>query len=105
MEDNIKQLLGRRIKEIRTKKGYTQEKLAEMINIGERNLIKIECGNNFVTAETLSKILSALDVEASELFDFKHNNELPILKEELLNAINNETVDINLLYRFYKSIK
>lgn len=107
MENNvdIKKLLGRRIKELRNKKGMTQERLAEMIGVGERNLSKIECGNNFITAETLSKILSALDVQASDLFNFEHNNDLKTLKKELLEAIQNETVDINTLYRFYKSIK
>lgn len=102
---DIKKLLGRRIKEIRTKRKLTQEKLAEMIGVGERNLSKIECGNNFITAETLSKILKALNVEASELFDFSHNNDISTLKGELLKAIEDETIDINLLYRFYKSIK
>ncbi len=107
MENNIdiKKLLGRRIKELRTRKGMTQEKLAEMIGVGERNLSKIECGNNFVTSETLSNILSALDVEPSELFNFKHLDEKEELKTELIEAIKNEQVDIKLMYRFYKSLK
>ena len=64
MDNNtdIKKLLGRRIKELRTKKGLTQEKLAELVGVGERNLSKIECGNNFVTSETLTNILNALEV-------------------------------------------
>ena len=102
---NIKKLLGRRIKEIRIRKGMTQEKLAELVGIGERNLSKIECGNNFITAETLSNILSALDIEASELFSFKHLEDTEELKEELINAIKNESVDVTMLYRFYRSIK
>ena len=55
MKDNadIKKLLGRRIKELRESKDLTQEQLAEKIGIGQRNLSKIECGNNFVTSETL----------------------------------------------------
>ncbi len=107
MDNNIdiKKLLGRRIKELRTRKGMTQEKLAEMIGVGERNLSKIECGNNFVTSETLSNILSALDVEPSELFNFKHLDEKEELKTELIEAIKNEQVDIKLMYRFYKSLK
>lgn len=107
MENNIdiKKLLGWRIKELRTRKGMTQEKLAEMIGVGERNLSKIECGNNFVTSETLSNILSALDVEPSELFNFKHLDEKEELKTELIEAIKNEQVDIKLMYRFYKSLK
>ena len=52
MENNIKVLLGKRIKELRNKRGFTQEFLAEKIGVGQRNLSKIECGNNFVTADT-----------------------------------------------------
>ena len=57
MENNleIKKLLGQRIKELRTKKGYTQEQLTEKLNIGQRTLSKIERGNTFVSAETLAK--------------------------------------------------
>ncbi len=102
---DIKKLLGKRIKEIRTRQGLTQENLAEKIGVGQRNLSKIECGSNFVTSETLARILSALNVEAKELFDFNHNNNTDILKQELLEAITNETIDLNLMYRFYEAIK
>ena len=107
MEDNIdiKKLLGKRIKELREHKNLTQEKLAEKIGIGQRNLSKIECGNNFVTSETLSKIISALQVEAKDLFDFNHKNDKEILKRELFEAIKEEKVDVELLYRFYQSVK
>ncbi|MBQ3311991.1 helix-turn-helix transcriptional regulator [bacterium] len=102
---DIKQLLGKRIKELRVQRGYTQEYLSEKIGIGQRNLSKIECGNNFVTAETLSKLLKVLNIEAKELFDFKHKQDKEGLKQELLQAIIHETVDIELLYKFYSTIK
>ena len=82
---DIKKLLGRRIKEIRTKRKLTQEKLAEMIGVGERNLSKIECGNNFITAETLSKVINALSIEPQELFIFDHHKDESFLKKELLD--------------------
>ena len=40
----------KRIKELRLKRGLTQGKLGEMINVVERNMSKIECGKSFVTA-------------------------------------------------------
>ena len=36
----MKELLGKRIKELRIKKQLTQEQLAEMTDMGERNLAK-----------------------------------------------------------------
>ena len=101
---DIKKLFGKRLKELRIKRGLTQEKLAEMIDIGERNLSKIECGNCFVKAETISKLLIALGVSANELFDFSALENEKSLKETLKFAIDNDLVDINLLFRIYRSI-
>lgn len=107
MENNldIKKLLGKRIKELRTRKNLTQAQLAETVDIAERTLSKIECGQTFVTADTLAKIITALEVEPAELFNFKHLEEKEILKDELITAIKNEEVDIPTLYRIYKSLK
>jgi len=100
--NEIKILLGKRIKELRKLKNLTQEQLAEKMEIDQRNLSKIECGNNFITAETLSKILMALDVEANELFDFRHLDDENILKEKLISAINDNSANIKQLYQFYR---
>ena len=101
----MKELLGKRIKELRIKKRLTQEQLAEMTDMGERNLSKIECGINFVSADTLAKLTQALDVSPKELFDFEHLKDENVRSEELLTAIKNKTVDVDLLYRIYQSIK
>ena len=101
----MKELLGRRIKELRTKKRLTQEQLAEMVGMGERNLSKIECGINFVSAETLEKISIALDVLPKDLFDFNHLKDENIRKNELITAISSNKIDVDLLYRIYQSIK
>ena len=101
----MKKLFGKRIKALRQKKGLTQEKLAEILGIGERNLSKIECGVNFVSADTLEKLAIALDVSIKELFDFEHLKDEEIQKVELINAIKKDIVDIDLLYRIYSAIK
>lgn len=44
---NIKSLLGKRIKEIRKKRGLTQEKLAELAGIETPSLSNIENGKNY----------------------------------------------------------
>ena len=102
-EFDIKKLFGKRIKELKIKQGLTQEQLAEMIEVGERNLSKIECGNVFVKASTITKLIKALKVEPQELFEFSQyqNN----LKQELITAIQNNDVDVDLLYKIYRSIK
>ena len=57
---NIKTLLGKKIKQYRILRGFSQEKLAELLNISQRTLSGIECGNNFLTSQTMDKILEVL---------------------------------------------
>ena len=104
-ENNIKKLLGKKIKELRIKRGFTQEQLSEKIGIGERNLSKIECGKNFVTAETLSNLLIALEVSAKDLFDFDYYKKETDIKNEIINAIENDEIDVKTMYKFYVAIK
>jgi len=103
--NDIKILFGKRLKELRIKKGLTQEQLAEIIGVGERNVSKIECGKNFVKLETLTNILNALDIEPQELFDYEHLQDKETLKKELINGLKNDTVDVELLYRIYEALK
>ena len=104
-ELDIKKLLGKRIKEIRIKRGLTQERLAELIEIGERNLSKIECGLCFVKAETIARLLQALEVESKELFDFSEFQESRKIKKVLIDEIKNDKIDVDLLYKIYRAIK
>ncbi len=80
---NIKKSFGEKIKRLRKLRHYTQEEFAEMIDIAPRNLSKIEVGTNFVTAETLEKILVALNVTTEELFANDHIKD----KKELISEI------------------
>ena len=50
-------------------------------------------------------MIIALDVEPYELFNFDHHNEVYKLKAKLIEAVENETVDIKILYSLYKTIK
>ena len=67
-----KKLLGKRIKEIRKNCDYTQEELAEKVNIDITTLSGIESGRHFPSLVTLEKIANALNVSIITLFDYKH---------------------------------
>ena len=69
---SIKKLLGKKIKRLRKLRGFTQDKFAEMIDITPRNLNRIEAGENFVTSQTLDKILNNLNVSADILFSYEY---------------------------------
>lgn len=69
--NRIKELLGKRIKELREKRGYTQQQLAEKVGIDQRNLSKIECGITF-PSKSLAELARCLQISLPELFDFEH---------------------------------
>lgn len=69
---DIKKLLGKRIKEIRTAKRYTQEYLAELTGLGSTSISKIENGLYHPTDDNLDKISKALEVEPYKLYKYDH---------------------------------
>lgn len=101
---NIKKQLGSKIKRLRQKRGYTQEQLAERIEIAPRTLSGIENGENFVTAETLEKVFDALNVSSSELFAFDHIKPKEELISEIVSDVQN-LKDREKIETIYKIIK
>ena len=76
---NLKEAFGARVKELRKMRGFTQEELAEMIDLNPRQLARLEKGENFSSAETLAKLAVGLDITLSDLFDFEWNQEVTLL--------------------------
>lgn len=101
---SIKKQLGAKIKRLRQKQGLTQEQLAEKIDIATRTMSGIETGENFVTSDTLEKILEVLNVSSSELFAFDHIKPQNDLKEEIITDIQN-LKDRNKIETVYKIVK
>lgn len=100
----LKKNIGKRIKEIRKKRGLSQERLSELVDIEQNTLSYIETGNNFCSAETLDKIIKALDIEPQELFDFGHYKNNAELIDEINNLLNKNPEKIPEFYRILKAI-
>ena len=86
-----KKLLGKRIKELRKHKGYTQEQMSEMIDIETSSLSGIESGRFFPSLHVLEKISSVLGVELVEFFRFSSVNIPDNLDEEIINIIEHQS--------------
>ena len=97
---NIKELLGKNIKEKRLSQHLTQEQLAEKIGISPKSLSQIELGNNFISAENLEQICFALMLQPKNLFDFEDENS----KEKIEYVINKLKHNSSLLNKIYKII-
>lgn len=98
-------LIGKRIAEIRIKRGLTQEKLAEMVNYSANHIAKLESARTNPSFNLLINIAKAMNVEMKDIFNYQDINSIEYIKRELLNSIN--TADdntIKLLYKFYKTL-
>ena len=102
----IKYLLGQKIKELRNKRGLSQQQLSELINIDQRNLSNIECGKTFPT-KSLMIIAEKLNISLPELFDFDYILEQPqdIKKYITENLENLNDENIKIIYRLIKSMQ
>ena len=96
----ISKNLGLRIKELREKRGLTQLKLAEILNMEASNLSKIERGVQIPKEESLENISKALEVEVKELFDYSHFAD----KDSLITKINKilELSDEKTVPKYYR---
>lgn len=63
----MNEILGARIRELRTAKGLVQEQVAGKIGMSRQRYARIENGTNNITLEDLSGIASALDVEIGDI--------------------------------------
>jgi len=103
---NNKQLLGKRIKELRKAKGLTQEKLAELIEIETGSLSAIESGRHFPSLPTLEKIAHYLNTELEYLFKFTSILSVKEMREKITQNIDKlSDENIKFIYKFFEHIK
>lgn len=101
----IKHELGKKIKRMRIKRELTQEALSEAVNISQRTLSGIEIGENFVTAETLDRIVKALDTTCEELFKVNHlKSENELVDEICKSAKKLKDIKLEIAYKVIKSL-
>ncbi len=58
---------GANIRRVRSSKGMTQERLAELANLNPRTVQKIEAGETNILITTLARLAKALDADADSL--------------------------------------
>ncbi|WP_324689252.1 helix-turn-helix domain-containing protein [Flavobacterium cheonhonense] len=63
--------MGIRIRQLREKKEFSQEYLANICDIPKNQIGRIERAEINTTIKTIVKIANALEIEPKELFNFK----------------------------------
>ena len=102
--DNKKKL-GLKIKELRKRKGLTQEQLAELIDMEQNSISVIESGRNFPTLGTLEKIVQILEVNLSDFFNYDYIDDIETIKASTKDIIRKmDDNQIRQLFKYVKSI-
>ena len=101
-EAYLRNLLSKNIKRFRQRKGWSQAKLAEKINISTNYLSEIETGRGWVSPLSLIKLANVLEIEVFELFKPQET-----VSEDISNTINKCLDDFSesLRVSFNKSLK
>lgn len=72
--DTVKSL-GKRIRQLRTNRGFTQSELAEQCELSDNFIAMLERGKNSPSIFTLEKLARALRVSLAELFSFDKTSD------------------------------
>ena len=100
-----KELLAIRLKQLRKKRGFTQEQLAEKIGRDTKHISKLEQAGSYPSIETLDRIANVLNVELKDLFNFDGLYEKNYIKNEFKKLLNTASEEhLQLLYKIHKDI-
>ena len=68
----IKEKVGQRIKELRTKQGLSQEEFAFRCELDRTYITSLERGKRNISLTNLEKIANAFNMSLSEFFNFEN---------------------------------
>lgn len=89
---DISKLFGENLRKLRKEANLTQEQLSEKLEISQKHLSKIETGNQFASAQLISKIANVLEINPSQLFEVLNENNFP--KQLANNIISRITTNL-----------
>lgn len=107
MKSEINKQLGKRVQYLRKQKGFSQESLAEALNIATTSLSYIETGRGFMTLNTLEKLAKTLEVEPSEIFQhitISSNEDMYNYLIQKLEIIKTDSQKLKLIYDLFKIV-
>lgn len=70
-DENVKVLFGRRVRQLRERKGLSQEKFAHIVGLDRSYVGSVERGERNISLENIVVIANGLGVSAAELLMFE----------------------------------
>ncbi len=104
-EQEIKQIIGKKIKNKRRELKLTQEQLGLAIGINQRQVALIEKGRSFPMLSTFVKLAEFFECEITDLFPDEKIDTLDESKIKFIELIKNSSLEqLNKLYSISKII-
>ncbi len=99
-----KEIIGKKIRQLRIEKGFSQEELSEKIDISPRHMCTIENGNSFPSIETFIKIASILEIDINDFFNLSKIKD-DKLRNDIYDLIQLSSVkELNLIKDIIEAI-
>ncbi len=96
----IKELFGKRIKDLRIKHELKQAQLAEIVGIDPKHQSCIENGKNFPSTDLIEKYAKAFNIEPFDLLNLAYCEPKQELVSKIKKMINQASEkDIQTIYR------
>lgn len=93
-------LMGERLKKARIKKGYTQEQLAEIMNVSIAYVSRIETGKTHINLKRLNELCALLDTNESFVLNGVADNSSSYLTSEFSSILKDcSSKDKELIYQ------
>ncbi len=70
-QDEILKKFGKNVKLARIKKDYSQDQLAEKLNVTQNYITKIETGRQNMSLKKIAELAEGIGVDIEELLQFK----------------------------------
>jgi transcriptional regulator with XRE-family HTH domain len=105
---DVKKIFGSNLHSYRKLRGFSQEQLAEKLNISTKHLSTLETGKVFASAELIEKFSETLNVSVSSLFytsEDKSLDDSELSKISLIidSELNNTLITLKEKIRLIKS--
>ncbi len=104
---DTKKLLGRRLRDLRKKRGLTIERLAEIADVGEKYVGDIERGKENPTIGILEKLANAMSVKLHQLLTFDHEIQgKRLLRRRIIQVLDQcDEKELQTILRLVSAVK
>lgn len=100
-----KKLFGKRLKELREKRGMTQEELSNLLNIEWQHISRLENGKNLPSCAILISLAEIFDIDIRTLTKYNHLEESINIDDEIKKLLAISTPEQKkLFYKFMTTI-